>query len=1394
MDSKHHELRPVIPATKSPQISKSSHKRDISDAGTLTTVLLVNNVHCASCVAYVEEVLSGMSSIKNVDVSILTHEVRVQHGSATEASDLALALIHAAFEVHHATTYDDEGRPVADIDTSAWDNARPKTPRRPSSWIPSSPARIDQPRTKSRRTVHIENCDACRKEELEKSIPPSQSLSALDNKRRTLIDDTAPLYQHLPLSSCEDEKEDLFSPVKPTDSDDDKEHVSQTDNTSCKIFQDEPTKTDSHDLPEAVEEYEARLSIGGMTCASCSNAITSEVQQLDCVTSVTVNLLTNSATLVFTGLKGNIDKIIEHIEDIGYEASLDELHAKRRPSQEEYDARISITGMTCGSCSSAITREVEQLDFVKEISVNLLAHNATLTYTGPKSNIDKIISQIEDIGYEASVDEVESKTKSAKEPTSYVVEISIGGMTCGSCVGSITRGLEELPFVKNVTVDLLSNSGKVEFEGRENLDKISEKVDDLGYDCSVIKCYPMVPDEDETTAVSTVRTVMIRVEGMFCHHCPEKVVESLKTFSDDSFEFEIEQMLSLKDPILKVTYTPAPPTLTVRSILSAIQESNQAFTPSIYHPPSIEDRSRAMQLHERHRLLSRLFFVFLVTIPTFLIGIVFMSLVPSTNPVRRYLEEPAWAGRVSRNEWALFIMTTPVMFYGTDVFHVRAMKEIRALWRPGSRVPILRRFYRFGSMNLLISAGTLVAYISSLAVLIIDAVVNTTSRKQSSTYFDSVVFLTLFILAGRFLEAYSKAKTGDAVASLGNLRPSEALLITDSTGGSDNEVENLQGRRMQRVSVDLLEVGDTVNIPHGASPPADGIVVGSGSYQFDESSLTGESKPVHKSEGDKVYAGSVNVGQPVSVVVTEIGGTSMLDQIVAVVREGQSKRAPLERVADLLTGYFVPVITLIAILTFVIWLALGESGVLPADYLDVAQGGWAFWSLEFAISVFVVACPCGLALAAPTALFVGGGLAARHGILVKGGGEAFQEASRLDAIVFDKTGTLTEGGSLKVSDHEVLVADSEDQQVAWALARELEDSSNHPIARAISELCSTKAHIAIISSDIHEISGQGMKGIFTVSLAGVEQGQGTKQIKYEAAIGNERLLKSLPSSDTDGYYLSNILSRYQSAGKSTAILSLRKISDAEPDITFTPAIVFATSDPIRADAVEVISQLQKRHVNVFMCTGDNQTTAHAVAATLGIPRENVMANVMPNQKADFIRKIQQGSSQDDAGATFQNKKQSERTIVAFVGDGTNDSPALTAADVSIAMASGSDVAINSASFILLNTELTTILKLVNLSRRVFRRVKMNFGWAAVYNVSLVPIAAGVLYPIVSGTKYEMLDGKMTLVNQHWRFSPAWAALAMALSSVSVVSSSLALRIEGKHIRKIFGVTDRKEMA
>ncbi|KAK4690675.1 hypothetical protein P7C71_g6169, partial [Lecanoromycetidae sp. Uapishka_2] len=486
---------------------------------------------------------------------------------------------------------------------------------------------------------------------------------------------------------------------------------------------------------------------------------------------------------------------------------------------------------------------------------------------------------------------------------------------------------------------------------------------------------------------------------------------------------------------------------------------------------------------------------------------------------------------------------TPVFFLAADVFHVRAIKEIRALWRKGSRVPRLQRFCRFGSMNLLVSAGTSIAYFASIAVLAIDATTKPSEQSTStSTYFDSVVLLTFFILCGRWLEAYSKAKTGDAVGMLGNLRPREATLVTSpgktleatTHNSQDSDEKPDQQQAILRIDAQLLEIGDVVIVSHGSSPPADGVIV-DGLTQFNESSLTGESRAVPKVEGDKVFSGAVNVGDPITVRITEIGGTSMLDQVVAVVREGQTRRAPVERVVDVVTGYFVPVITALAIITFVIWLALGQSGALDKKYLNSERGGWPFWSLEFAIAVFVVACPCGIGLAAPTALFVGSGLAASHGILVRGGGEAFQEASNIDAVVFDKTGTLTEGGDLKVTEHEML-AEGDEAQIAWSITKSLEESSSHPLARAILDFASTKSSQPLKTVVITEEPGLGLRGTFTsTSPSGGET-------TYEAALGNEALIASLtPTPLPLTYFTTTTLSTWKSQSKSIAFLALRTL-------------------------------------------------------------------------------------------------------------------------------------------------------------------------------------------------------------------------------------------------------------
>ena len=941
------------------------------------------------------------------------------------------------------------------------------------------------------------------------------------------------------------------------------------------------------------------------------------------------------------------------------------------------------------------------------------------------------------------------------ESARYEAVLSIGGMTCASCTGAIDHGLSELPYVESVSATLMTNSALVIFRGKRNLESIVEAVEDLGYDGAVERCKLLDQAEERIERQNRRRTGMLKIEGMFCKHCPPRVVQALKEAYPD--DVAIEQPPSQAEPIIRVSYVPDAPHFTIRSIITTIDTLNPNFSTNVYTPPSIEQRSHMMQKHEQRRLMIRLLFSFIVGIPTFLVGVVWMSLVPPTNNVRRFFEQEAWAGTVTRSDWALFILATPVFFLAADVFHVRAIKEIRILWRRGSKVPVLQRLYRFGSMNLLVSSGTSIAYFASVAVLGINATASSHSPRQSSTYFDSVVFLTFFILIGRYLEAYSKAKTGNAVGMLGNLRPQEAVIVSSSVDALpkdwasevSEQDEKVQKHMIgtKRINTDLLEVGDLVIVSNGSSPPADGIVV-EGSTKFNESSLTGEARAVPKALGDTVFSGAINVGGPITIRITEVGGTSMLDQIVAVVREGQTKRAPVERVVDLVIGYFVPVITALAIITFVIWLSLGLSGALSPRYLGSQQGGWAFWSLEFAIAVFVVACPCGIGLAAPTALFVGSGLAASHGILVRGGGEAFQEASNIDAVVFDKTGTLTEGGDLRVTDHEMLV-EADVAEVAWSITKTLEENSSHPLARAIVEYSSKLANHLIRTTSITEEPGLGLRGTFTTSA----------QITYEAALGSEAFIASQESPPPNlAHFTDTTLSRWKSSSRSVALLALRNLN--HPHQPWTLALLFAISDPIRPTAFTTISTLQASSIPVYILTGDNPATATAVATTLSISPDHVFAGVLPTEKADKIRWLQAHAPSRRTGL-FRSKK--PHATIAFIGDGINDAPALSTADVSISLSSASDIAVQSSSFILLSSSLDSVITLFQLSERVFRRVKFNFGWAVVYNIILIPVAAGVCFRVREGG---------------WRLSPVWGSAAMAGSSLCVVMSSLALRWEG----------------
>ncbi|KAH7346218.1 E1-E2 ATPase-domain-containing protein [Rhexocercosporidium sp. MPI-PUGE-AT-0058] len=964
-----------------------------------------------------------------------------------------------------------------------------------------------------------------------------------------------------------------------------------------------------------------------------------------------------------------------------------------------------------------------------------------------------------------TIDSVETQASSGI----WRASLAVGGMTCAACVGAITEELEKKEWIRKVIVNLISNSATVDFVGEGHKNDIVEAIEDIGYDAAI----DSIVDTSvvESRIRSAQRTVEIKLDGMFCVHCPPRVHAALSHAFGS--KVKIDRRVSLQNPVLDITYTPRVPSFTIRDIIAVIAAVDEAITPSIYHPPTLEEQSRQLHAREQLRILIRVTLTFIIAIPTLIIGIIYMSLVPGDNPGKMFLMHSLYAG-VSRAQWSLFIMATPVYFLCADVFHIRALKELRSMWRRGSSTPMLQRFYRFGSMNMLMSLGTSIAYISSVAQLIAAGVNKSNHVEDNGFYFDSVVFLTLFLLVGRLIESYSKSRTGDAVTMLGKLRPAEALLVEDpdvsrrSSGDTlidgiptGEQVSNSpQLGILKRLNVDLLEYGDIVKILHGGSPPCDGTII-QGESKFDESSLTGESKLVKKVVGDEVFSGTVNKESPVSVEITGVAGSSMLDQIVKAVREGQTRRAPMERIADTLTGYFVPFVTLIAITTWLVWLGLGLSGTLPNDYLGHDQGGWVAWSLQFAIAVFVVACPCGLALAAPTALFVGGGLAAKYGILVKGGGEAFEKASKLDCIVFDKTGTLTVGREPVVTDFNIIPVDfGKGQQVPqskilptiFGLVKTLEENSSHTVAKALVSFCKTMKVSDVHVDHVEETAGRGINGKCSLhgSVAGAE---------VQMIIGNESFM-----TENDIVLLGatqSTLEKWKLEGKSVALAAVKVHNDKILEVpgVWRLAAMFAISDPVRPEAPGIIKALYKEGKDVWMLSGDNQMTANAIGTKVGIPLSNIIAGVLPSEKADKIRYLQRALKTHTVSGNDHFEK---RALVAMVGDGINDSPALTTADVGIAIGSGSDIAISSAEFVLVSSNLNSLINLLDLSGFVFRRIKFNFGWALIYNLVALPVAAGVFYPISSGGKHVRLD-------------PVWASLAMALSSISVVCSSLALR-------------------
>lgn len=602
-------------------------------------------------------------------------------------------------------------------------------------------------------------------------------------------------------------------------------------------------------------------------------------------------------------------------------------------------------------------------------------------------------------------------------------------------------------------------------------------------------------------------------------------------------------------------------------------------------------------------------------------------------------------GNLPGGDYTSLALTTPIMLIGGPRFFTSgwaAFKNHKA------------------NMDTLISVGTLITYFYSIYALV----------RGEHVYFEIAALLIVFILLGQVFEELTKGRASQAVEKLLKLQAKDALVV--------------RGNKEVRVPLADLKVGDVVIVKPGEKVPTDGKIVSGESY-VDESLVTGESKPTHKQIGDNVIGASLNTTGAFRFAATKVGDETMLSQIVELVKQAQTSQAPIQKLADSISHYFVPIVLILSIVTFNIW--FGLVGVS----LNVA--------LLYGVAVVVIACPCALGLATPTALMVGVGMGARRGILIKSG-EVLQKAQSIKTVVFDKTGTITLGKPL-VTD---VIGD---RQKILQLAASLEQQSEHPLAKAVLAAEPTKMLRDVTKFKAHE--GQGIGGM--VGSKAVFVGTADLMRAQSVAIPKELL--------ATWHKLQNEAKTVVGVASGNAMLGLIAIQDAP-----------------KASSKAAIALLRKQGYQTVMLTGDNQATAEAIAKDVGIDR--VIAEVLPADKARTVTKLKANGN------------------VAFVGDGLNDAPALATAHLGIAMGSGTDVAIESGDIVLVKNDLLDVAKALKLSRKTFGRIKLNLFWAFIYNLAGVPIAAGVFASL-----------GLTL-------NPALAGLAMAFSSVSVVTSSVLL--------------------
>lgn len=807
--------------------------------------------------------------------------------------------------------------------------------------------------------------------------------------------------------------------------------------------------------------------------------------------------------------------------------------------------------------------------------------------------------------------------------------LKINGMTCASCAKAVEKSVGKIKGVKSANVNFATEKLNVEFDDASvSMDDIKKAVKDAGYSA----------EED-----IELREVTIPIGGMTCASCAaavEKEIKKLKGIEEVNVNIATEKA--------NVKYNPYE--TRISEIKSAIKKAGyEALEIQAGDQVDAEKEKRQKEIKTLWKkfIVSAIFTVPLLYIAMgHLIGLTLPEFIePSKNPFNFALTQ--------------LILTIPVVIAGNKFYTVGFKTLIR----------------RSPNMDSLIAIGTAAAILYGIYGTI--QIAGGDLQYANDLYFETAGVIITLILLGKYLESVTKGKTSEAIKKLMGLQPKTAVVIHD-------------GKEMT-IPIEEVEVGDIVLVKPGEKIPVDGNVV-EGHTSVDESMLTGESIPVEKNVGDKVIGASINKNGTIKFKATKVGKDTALAQIIKLVEDAQGSKAPIAKLADIISGYFVPVVIVIAILSGLAWYFLG--------------GATGIFALTIFIAVLVIACPCALGLATPTAIMVGTGKGAEYGVLIKGG-VPLETTHKIKTIVFDKTGTITEGKP-KVTDIVVSEGYSEDELLE--LAGSAEKGSEHPLGEAIVKGAEEKGLEFKKIDKFEAIPGHGIE---------------VKIENKDILLGNKKLMTDRKIKIT----LQDESDRLANEGKTPMFIA----------IDGKLAGIIAVADTVKESSAAAIKQLHDMGIEVAMITGDNKRTADAIARQVGI--DIVLAEVLPQDKANEVKKLQ------DRG-----KK------VAMVGDGINDAPALAQADVGIAIGSGTDVAMESADVVLMKSDLMDVVTAIQLSKATIRNIKQNLFWAFAYNTAGIPIAAGLLY-IFGGPK----------------LNPMFAAAAMALSSVSVLTNALRLK-------------------